>query len=302
MRLKSLLKRRIKASKLPTLYKISKAVKEVEFINDSDEEFENNEVPIDVSENLAEKACAEFVDAGLSRHLSGCIGGNKKPAMIQTILNRSVQCLLWCHYELKGCEVDLQKQSIVDWLKEFISGHYSIINEYAMYLEKVKYFSPSTICNHLYDLVSVAQWVVYFNTSSSNLPDIDISGFKIVIAAIKKNYSRQQKFLRTDNDVVECIKKRRFPQNGLKDLMECVESELKWVRVFFKNDWATRINEPIYKRIISILFASLYVFSPQGRKGGLESLKYSDGEVMLQQGHVNSKKFKTRSTYGYQPC
>jgi hypothetical protein len=247
----------------------------------------------------------QFINEGLAHHLSGCIGGFKPPQTIKTIIKRATNCITWCYFKMNGFAIDLKEISIVDCLNDILSKNYTVVHEYTLYLEKTKEMTPSTICNHLYDIVAVAEWMKYFCSTQnySNTLELDLTGFKLVIAALKKNYSRKMKSIRTENDVTECIKARRFPLNGLTDLMLCINNELKWARKFFLNEsWILRFDELIYTRLMSILYASLYVFSPQGRKGGIESLQLKDGDTMIRQGHANSKLFKTRSSFGYQPC
>jgi hypothetical protein len=196
--------------------------------------------------------------------------------------------------------VDLKTASILDLLKDIVFNHYQMINEYAAYLELTKEYSPSTICNYFYALVSVCKWLKYF--SSSLLADFDLTGFNLVVSAIKKTYLRKQKIKRTDQDITQCIQNRRLPTNGLRSLMECLNAELIWVKSFFDQEfWIELIDKQIYNRLMTILYASLYVFSVQGRKGGIEDLRYQQGKIMLEKGHANSKVFKTRAAFGYQP-
>jgi hypothetical protein len=52
---------------------------------------------------------------------------------------------------------------------------------------------------------------------------------------------------------------------------------------------------------MQVLYASLYVYSPQGRISGIESMKLKQADEMLQTGCAFSTNFKTNSTFGYQP-
>ena len=49
------------------------------------------------------------------------------------------------------------------------------------------------------------------------------------------------------------------------------------------------------------IYIYIYVFAPQGRLGGLQSLHIDQARDMIQQGYAVSDTFKTASKYGYQP-
>ena len=53
--------------------------------------------------------------------------------------------------------------------------------------------------------------------------------------------------------------------------------------------------------ILETLISYIYVFAPQGRLGGLQSLHIDQARDMIQQGYAVSDTFKTSSKYGYQP-
>jgi len=56
-----------------------------------------------------------------------------------------------------------------------------------------------------------------------------------------------------------------------------------------------------YDLFLGLLLSSLYLFSPQGRPGGIVSCTLGQGQVLLRSGVVTSTSFKTRKKYGYQP-
>jgi hypothetical protein len=118
----------------------------------------------------------------------------------------------------------------------------------------------------------------------------------------------------------------KLPLNGLQDLQRACVAEI--------DEWASSINETSiiteieYKRFVSLLYATLYCFSPQGRKGnvilylmiyyiiyirsidiisyifydkgGMESLTYKDRIDLSHKNVATSLKFKTAQFHGKQ--
>jgi hypothetical protein len=304
MKLKLIYKREIsKRTKLKPLY--SRGIGRIFKKNDNDHDHDQTgiEHTFEDEEELStyDLAKKQFKDAGLSTYLTSSIGGGKNQLQINSIIKRTVDCILWCTGKIKDGETDLKENSILSLLKDLIFNHYRLILDYATFLEISKVKAPSTVCNYFYEIASVSKWLKYFSSSDSRC--VDLTGFNMVISSIKKSYKRKMKITRTDHDLAQCIQNRRLPINGLRDLMKCIDQELCWAHSYFNsNNWQNTFDKDIFNRVMEILYASLYVFSAQGRKGGIEELKYQQGKIMLERGHANSTVFKTRATFGYQPC
>jgi hypothetical protein len=93
------------------------------------------------------------------------------------------------------------------------------------------------------------------------------------------------------------ILNRTMPAGGLDELRDAVLVEYDWAR----GVRAGCIDDTAYHRYLQVLFAALYLFSPNGRKSGVEDIKYGQAKELLEKGFATSTKFKTNKKYGYQP-
>lgn len=89
------------------------------------------------------------------------------------------------------------------------------------------------------------------------------------------------------------------PRTQLQTLQREVLNQLTWIRQH--DTKKLPVDKETYKRFLGIFLASLYVFSPQGRCQGIEDLKFGQVEGLLNEGYINTTKFKTQAKWGYQP-
>jgi hypothetical protein len=243
------------------------------------------------------RAVKDFKNAGLQEYLGSFLGKAKTTENIATCVKRLINYLFWSHIQING-EKFVWEIPIVDWLVIVLTEHYAKFAEYASYLEKRKGFSASTVCGHLYDIVEVSKWMGYFNVNYSGTNKIDLGGFMYVAQAMRKAYSKIKKTHMTENDLEMSIANRRLPVGGIKSLMRCVKNDIATAKEDYCNGSIDKFG---YKHFMELLFASLYVFSVNGRCGGIEDMKYHQGEQLINHGFAMSRVFKTQATYGYQP-
>jgi hypothetical protein len=130
-----------------------------------------------------------------------------------------------------------------------------------------------------------------------------------VLANICKCEKKRLKIQNSENNDIETmIENRQLPAGGLKELQQYVLKDLQWVKSWTEaliesteRKHTNCVGKDEYYRFMQILYASLYVYSPQGRISGIESMKLRQVDEMLQNGCALSTKFKTNSTFGYQP-
>lgn len=61
------------------------------------------------------------------------------------------------------------------------------------------------------------------------------------------------------------------------------------------------MDKTVYDTFMATLYTALWVFTPQGRVGGIRDLRFRQRTEMLEKGFTYSSQFKTSATYGYQP-
>jgi hypothetical protein len=73
--------------------------------------------------------------------------------------------------------------------------------------------------------------------------------------------------------------------------------KLEWAQSLTK----ANIDRDIHNAFMSLMFASMYTFSVNGRLGGIANAKYGQRDELLTSGHAMTSLFKTSSSYSYQP-
>ena len=150
------------------------------------------------------------------------------------------------------------------------------------------------------------------------------------IAQINKVNRLKEKTNRsTRRTLVSMVAKRQWPANGLTELRGLVDKELPWAQELISGERAPTVSESL--KYSEVLFALMYVDSPQGRSSALIDMKCSQckGEYFLfstnlsltsyhhcrpsyyvlltfltelvSKGFATSSMFKTCSKYGLQP-
>jgi hypothetical protein len=255
---------------------------------------------------LTQLAHSQFQESGMITHFESVVGGSKRQRDINSILKRTTKCLFWMHNYVLKTEWDNTKHSIIHWFLNTVKFHYEHFCPYAQYLECIEGYKAGTIVNHLLDIKAAATWLVLFRRrkeGSSKIQVHRLQGLHVVLKAIQKSYIKKMKMELTGKDISNAVSHRRIPIDGLKALMECVIQNLPLIEKLYESVVirSERIPKHLYNDVLDLLFSAMYVFSPQGRAGGITELEYGQGESLLSQGYVNCKIFKTQGCYGYQP-
>jgi hypothetical protein len=215
--------------------------------------------------------------------------------------------LEWTHYKVYETKLNLNEKPLLSWFKDVVRFYSEYLSQYAIYLENVMELRSSTINNYLFDIVAAAKWFAYLKAirdEDGNAIEINLRPFEYVLKLVSKQHRKQRKREMNQNDLAELVACRRLPENGIQPLIECVLDDCLLNHEMFSNkfrDVTPFVNKDFYEKYISLMYASLYVFSAQGRVGGIQSLKYEQADDLLHNGFVMSKNFKSKSSWMYQP-
>jgi hypothetical protein len=183
-------------------------------------------------------------------------------------------------------------------MRNFILREFMILPEYCSYLKDVCGHRPFTIRNYLEHISKFLEWFVSYRVGScKRLHSRHLDAMKKLIKRLRHKNNKDIKISMGDNTIEALIEKGRWPKGGLKELQTAIENEISWVN---------KLTQPItttkaYNRYMQLLCSAAYCFSPQGRCGAYEDLKYGQRFTLINDGYVLSTKFKTRSKFGYQP-
>jgi hypothetical protein len=287
---------------MTTLYK----KKKVTIINQSEtKRFEqhldnqNNEQKDNVPVSFARR---QLLHSGMRRHFQSLVGGNRSFQSIKILETHMVKYLLWTYLQVYNYPINLHETNIVTWMLEVVQHHYNLLPDYSTYLETIMNFRGGSILNNLYDIVTVVRWLAHFKplTNNDGSPlHVNVDSFEFVLRAVAKNYRKQKRFEANQHDMETAVANRRLPKDGIKTLIQCVIDDAS---LFEENpNKSNRADKETFQYFVSMMYASFYVLSTQGRIGGFTSIVVKQADDLLQNGYILSKNFKTRSSWIYQP-
>ncbi len=255
-----------------------------------------------------------LLDKGLGTYLESSLGGEVNATSIKTLILRIADLLCWTYgFQYKQ---PLEPGNVLSWMCSFIKKQFKLIVQYINYLDTNRMRTPSTILHVLNDIKKTVIWYLSFRDEESDkqyeqslhIERVDIDPLFNIIKSMTRNINKKMKKDRGSkrrNTLAGIVFDMQLPASGLKGLVEAVRGELSWVTPFVAklkttDEWSLLVKED-YDFFMQTLFAALYVFTPQGRVGGIADLTCFQGQEMVQHGFTQSQTFKTSATYGYQP-
>jgi hypothetical protein len=248
----------------------------------------------------------QFNNQGFNDHFTGLVGGNKSVQVVKMILQRTIKCLGWIYWKVYHQPLEIEKVNIVGWFGTVVRKHSKLIALYSEYLENITQFAAGTIVNTLLDIAAAVKWLILFRPKQDQERPLSMKHYQTIdsiLKSVQKSYAKKMKKELTDKDIGRAVANRRIPIGGLHTLTKCIYEQMEWVHKLNDSLQASKLtlSKKEYNRFMSLLFAAMYVLSPQGRVGGIDTLRCRQADELLARGFVLSKVFKTQSTYGYQP-
>jgi hypothetical protein len=200
----------------------------------------------------------------------------------------------WSHRNIKDKSF-YNTQRILPWLKTLIKTHYTAISAYCTYLADDEHHAkPATVKQRVQQIHGLFLWYAVY---CAKLPLSSLEGVKAVAGDVRRAASRKMRALKAADTLKKRIEDRRLPPNGLADLLRAVYSLVPWARSL----QGQGVDKDTYDAFMQLLYAAMYVSSPQGRQSGLMDLKYEQHKALLDKGFANTTRFKTQDKYIYQP-
>lgn len=222
---------------------------------------------------------------------------NKSEQEGKTIVKRYAHFLCWSYSAVHNTNMITTTHDIIQWLMLVIKEKYELLLHYSSYLQDRKQLKAATVSKYISAVESCCIWVTMFAPMHMRLPMGDIEGVKRVAQLVRSNQAQRNKQVRSHITLEEKVRLSQLPAGGLPALQQAVLQEVPWARQVRQHD----IDDTAYRRYMQLLFAALYVCSPNGRQSGVVDIKYRQAEELLQQCYTTSTQFKTHNKYGYQP-
>jgi len=181
--------------------------------------------------------------------------------------------------------------------KDLLNEDYQLMHGFSVYLHKDLKLAPETTNNYLRDLVRCFEWLAMFAPVGIKQGMCQMAGIENVAKNACVWQSAQQRKDRSRTiSLDEKVRLRTLPAGGLKELHTAVV-----VAIAHSSLPPGALSEVQFREFMELLYSAIYVDSPNGRPGGVESLKLDQGLEMAEFTFAMSDAFKTRSKYGYQP-
>ena len=230
------------------------------------------------------------------------LGGNLDKARTTGIVKRVAILLCWAAAFLY---VNIfQDTTPLAFLGRFISKHYSLLEKFCTYLSTRNALAPSTILNYLNDISKGFKWYCYFHEhegEANNTAGVPYSTLmqpiNAVLTALRTNINGAVKKDRSKKTVEREVLLGRMPATGgISYLQGVVHESME----FFMNFTSAMITQVSYNNFLGLLFAAIFTSRGQGRKGGIESLRFYHMRQILKYNYGVTDQFKTAFKYGYQ--
>ena len=226
-------------------------------------------------------------------------GGGKQSIEATTLRNRNASFIVWSYEKHYQKDLLPSKKLISKWCSKLIRKYYAYAAEYASYLQTTKMMKASTIYNHLDSLSHFFQWVVWHSPHRTRFEANAFEPMKCMLTSCRRRACKERRKERANNTLARKIHERRIPQDGFNGLIQILHTQTKW-GLSCNNMRKRDIDKTTYDDYLSLLFAHLYCTVPQGRVGGLSSIKLDQFAEFQNKGLAMTDQFKTRAKYGLQ--
>ena len=226
--------------------------------------------------NKTNELCSEsFIikkleDAGLHSYVQSTLIGNNIKQSLHQCIQRVVLFITWNYSRTYSFSIITQTDiNIIQVFQQIIKKNYDILPDFVNYLKEKRGLSVSTQLNYLYDITKSVKWFTMFRRNNSHQFFINSLAFTRWIECIKtirKPLSRTMSLERSkENSMESKVQDGSFPEGGLKQLRDCIETDLTFIKSFKKT---TIIDKPTFIRFMKVLYSSIYSCGVQGRLAG----------------------------------
>jgi hypothetical protein len=262
---------------------------------------ENTEKSTLVSTTMDNKGIYDVLQLyGYAKYLGSKLGGNRKTVDTHYGLRMSSDFLSWTYRSVHDQTHPPDAAVVLEWIAQIVLRHYPLLSAYADYLVgSPQFFKVATARNYVLEAVKCCTWYVLFFPGCTGLQPSSLLGLAQVQKAVCKSARKSIKLARckdATSSMDKLVELRKMPAGGMKDLQTAVIKEMPWIESLEH----TVIDKYVYNRFTDTMYAALYAFSPQGRVGGLQTMKYEQVGELLQEGFANTTEFKTAAAFTFQ--
>jgi hypothetical protein len=221
-----------------------------------------------------------------------------------TATNRMVKLVLWTWKQIEpGSSTREGIRTVRAWLKLLFIEHCHLLRKFTEFIVLAQGTTPETTRHYCLNAQHFLEWFHGPQLPKSERPckSKHLKEAKELLKTLMSECRAHRKRHRSDNATIQQLQKsKHLPAGGLPEFRQLFGPAIAEI-LEAATALKLAINICLHQRLLSTMFAAMYVFSAQGRIGAFSGLKFSQVEELLNRSFVVSDKFKTRSTYGYQP-
>ena len=239
----------------------------------------------------------QFVDFLLS-----CLGGQKSSKAAKTIFNRCAWFTSWI-FDKTSSPRDESSAEVIKRLRGVLTTERNYLLEWIQHLEKL--VAPGTVANYIDCIANLVTWLAGLPLGEGEISFDGLSIREMLNNARRCERKGQLHRSLEINSYEALLMDGRFPRGGIAELESYVNQRMSWLYEL-KKEMETRggahLTARIYRQFLELLFAAMYVFSPQGRPLAIGQLTCEQARELITTGCTLSREFKTRdSALVYQP-
>lgn len=212
------------------------------------------------------------------------------------IPGRMCRILLWT-YTTDG---SMSSPSVLHWLRTLVKDKPCLVSRYTLYLKKQ--CTDSTVRIWLLNLGTMITWFTKLRDKQlqPKFRESDMQQFRDILKKECHDCRKGERHHRSKVTVETMLQSGLLPSGGIRELQVALEDGIKWVNEE-SSSLEHGIDEEHYYRMLEVLVCGLYLYSAQGRVGGLMHLQVRQSDELLNRGYTLSSEFKTQAAFGYQP-
>ena len=254
-----------------------------------------------VNKTLLEALEEGFRIHGIARWMQSIAGGNKSEEDVCRIIRTTTKSLVAINDIALGME-DNQPVPDLDVVQFFVHVVTTpmLTRAVLMFLENYPW-RPGTMLRHGYDILDVSRWLA-MQPEAVTTPGFvtGIDRFQRMYAnalkGAKKSLRRER--MHKDVSIEKQVEERKYPPGGIQELQHNAKEEYETLLALFNSEpgQPPPIRKELYNRFMQLFFVLMWLSGPQGRVGGVASLRVKHAAALRQHGHVLTRE--GTKTYG----
>jgi hypothetical protein len=249
-------------------------------------------------------AVVNVIREGVTVHLKSLVGGKRDQQAIDAIVQRVGLFIAWS-YDLQHDDDPNPNQideALIDsWYTQVLDSPGELITQFVEFLQTTRNLKLSSARQYIEAIYTYSKWFVDYKVEKEKL---SLERLIRTVSAIRSSVKNEdRKSIASNRSIEDLIKSGQWPEKGMPELQMAVNRRIQeWAIPTFDKPGAQRaICDINYKEFLQLIASAIYVEAPQGRIGGIAHLSISAYDDFISSGYALAQKFKTSSTFGFQP-